>query len=85
MAIRVIGVVRVVDRPFEPRHIRQVLEMPAGAERREECSERFTVLEQTRDDGWMRADVLVGGVAEEALVHEAAYDGEGCDRARPSA
>src|SRR6266849_7043585 len=67
-----------VQRPFEPRHIRQVLQVPAGLEVGEECRERASVLEQAGPGGRVGTDILIRRIAEEPLMDETADHGIGC-------
>src|SRR5215470_5587702 len=67
----------LIDRPLEPRDIRQVAELPARRELRQEIGELLAVLGEAGSFRQMLADELVRGISEETLAHQAAHHGIG--------
>src|SRR5439155_19616493 len=72
-----VGMCRDIERPFELRHIRKVLQGPTGLKAGEKCWERASVLEEAGPRRRVGADILIGRIAEEPLVNETAHHGEG--------
>src|SRR5947199_9003339 len=68
---------RDIERPFEPCHITKVLQGPARLETGEKCRERASILEEAGPRRLVDADILIGRIAEEPLVHETAHNREG--------
>src|SRR5438093_107701 len=70
----VVGVLRAIQRPLEPGDVRQVGEVTARREVRQEVRERLAVLEEARAGRRMRRDEAIGRIREEARIHEPADD-----------
>src|SRR5207244_13501487 len=68
---------RDIERPFEPCHITKVLQGPARLETGEKCRERASILEEAGPRRLVDADILIGRIAEEQLVHATAHNREG--------
>lgn len=65
-----------MHRPLEPRHVAQVGQIAARGKGAQELGEGRPVLEEAGPRGWLDPDVLIGRVAEEALVDQPAHHRE---------
>ena len=66
-----------MDSPFEAGHVRQIGMSIAGREAREEVRECRAVLRAARALRRLSPDECVGGIGEEAPVHQPTHDGIG--------
>ena len=71
------GVPGSLHGPFEPGHVAQVGQLTARGKRAQEPGKACPVLEQTRPGRRLGADVAIGGIVEEPLVHQPPYHGKG--------